>query len=133
MYLNRCFVKIKRFSRVCSMKQTIWQQIPKARLVKEFKEPLCLVLSIIVQKKRYINAIDIETISVQREKINRELFILPPKEANVDKIWLLQKCPYGLVDAPRKWYSKVKIVLTSNLKMPKSDLSLFYYFHNNEL
>ena len=91
------------------------------------------MLSIIVQKKRYINAIDIETIFVQREKINRELFILPPKEANVDKIWLLQKCPYGLVDAPRKWYSKVKIVLTSNLKMPKSDLSLFYYFHNNEL
>ena len=75
-----------------------------------------------------------ESNSQQLHVIDRELYILPPKEANTDKIWRLNKCPYGLADASRKWYIKVKGVLISlDVKMSKADPSLFYYYHNNEL
>ena len=44
------------------------------------------------------------------------------------------KCPYGLADASRKWYSKVESVLLSlNLKMSRGDLSIFYYYKDDKL
>ena len=71
---------------------------------------------------------------MQGEDIDRELFILPPKEANTCNVWRLKKCPYGLVDASRKWYNKVKSVLLSlNLKMSRGDPSIFYYYKDDKL
>ena len=32
----------------------------------------------------------------------------PPKEANTNKLWLLVKCAYGLADAPRCWYLRIR-------------------------
>ena len=55
------------------------------------------------------------------------------KEANTSNVWHLKKCLYGLVDASRKWYEKVKSALISlNLSMPKGDPSIFYY-HKNDI
>ena len=52
----------------------------------------------------------------------------------MSNVWCLKKCPYGLVDASRKWYNKVKSVLLSlNLKRLKGDPSLFYYYKNDKL
>ena len=136
---------------VCTVKESNSQQIPKARLVvKGFEEPskdeflkdsptcsketLRVVLFIGAQNKWRLNSIDIKTAFLQGENIDRELYILPPKEANTDKIWRLIKCPYGLVNASRKWYIKVKdVLISSDVKMSKADPSLFYYYHNNEL
>ena len=60
--------------------------------------------------------------------------MLPLKEANKNNVWHLKKCPYGLVDASRKWYEKVKSVLISlNLSMSKGDPSIFYYNKNDRL
>ena len=56
------------------------------------------MLSVIAQKKSKLNSIDIKTESLQGENIDRELYVLPTKEANTDKIWLLKKCTYRLVD-----------------------------------
>ena len=44
---------------------------------------------------------------------------------------MLKKCPYGLVSASRKWYNKVKSVLSLKLKMSKGDPSIFYYYKND--
>ena len=38
-------------------------------------------------------------------KIDREIFAMPPKEANTTSIWKLKKCIYGLNDALRKRYN----------------------------
>ena len=74
------------------------------------------------------------TAFLQGEEIDRELFILPTKEANKSNVWCLKKCPYGLVDASLKWYKKVKSVLLSlKSKMPKGDPSIFYYYKNDKL
>ena len=37
-----------------------------------------------------MSSIDIKTVIFQRGNIDREPYLLPPKEANTDKIWLLR-------------------------------------------
>ena len=44
-------------------------------------------------------------------KVNRskeQSTYAPPKEANTLNIWKLQKCVYGLADASRYWYLRVR-------------------------
>ena len=89
------------------MKETNDPQIPKARLVvKGFekvrkdeilkdsttysKENLLVVFSGIAQKKWKLNSLGIKAAFLQGENIDGELYVLPPKEANTDKIWLLK-------------------------------------------
>ena len=132
------------------MKNIDNKQIPKAHLVVEgFEEqasdilkdsPTCskkglrFVLALITHNEWKINPIDIKTAFLQSEETDRELFILPPKEANTSNVWCLKKCPYGLVDASRKWYNKVKSVfLLLKLKMSKGDPLIFYYYKNDKL
>ena len=72
------------------------------------KQPLRIVLSVIKRRKWNINCIDIKTAFLQGEKIQREVFLRPPKEANAHgKIWKLHKCVYGLAETSLKWYEKV--------------------------
>ena len=44
------------------------------------------MLSVVAQKKWKLNSIDIKAAFLQGENIDRELYVLPPKEANTDKI-----------------------------------------------
>ena len=133
-YNNQKLIHVKW---ICTTKETKGQQIPKTTLVvKGFEEPtkdeilrdsptcskenLYVVLSIIVQKKWKLNSIDIQTAFLQEENIDRELYLLPPKEeANTDKIWLLKKSKYELVDVSSQWYYTVK--------------QDYHYQNNNEL
>ena len=135
---------------VSSMKNIDDKQIGQARLVaKGFekltsdilkdsttcsKEGLRFVLALIVHNEWKINSIDIKGAFLQGEEIDRELFILPPKESNTSNVWCLKKCPYRLVDASRKWYNKVKsVLLLLKLKMSKDGPSVFYYYKNDKL
>ena len=134
---------------VCSMKNTDDKQIPKTHLVvKGFeeqksdilkdsstcsKEGLCFVLTLIAHNGWEINSIDIKTAFLQDEETDRDLFFIP-KRSKYAQYLVLKKCSYGLVNASRKWYNKVKSVLLSlNLKMSKGDPSLFYYYQNDKL
>ena len=95
------------------MKETNDQQIPNARLaVQRFEEPtkdeilkdfltcskenLGVVLNVIAHKKWNVNSMDIKTAFLQGENIDRDIYVLPPKEANTDKIRLLKICTYML-------------------------------------
>ena len=101
---------------VCTLKTVEENTVPKARLVaKGFEEryneqipkdsPTCsreslrTVMAITAQKKWKLNSIDIKTAFLQGEEIDREIYVLPPKEALTNKVWLLKKCIYGLGDA----------------------------------
>ena len=85
------------------MKETNDPQIPKARVVvKGFEklrkdeilkdsptyseENLRVMFSGIAQKKWKLNSLDIKAAFLQGENVDRELHVLPPKEANTDKI-----------------------------------------------
>ena len=99
------------------------------------KQSLRLILSIIAQKKWKINSIDIKTAFLQGERIQREVFLKPPKEANAPgKIWKLNKCVYGLADASLMWYERVKkTLLECGGKVSDIDPAIFYWHDKNGL
>ena len=49
-----------------------------------------------------------KTAFLQGIKIGRIIYLRPPNEANTIKVWKLQKCVYGLADAGRYWYLRVR-------------------------
>ena len=68
-----------------------------------------IALAIAVAKQWKVKAIDIKSAFLQGQAIQRDVYLKPPKEANVDKevIWKLQRCLYGLNDAARKFYDSI--------------------------
>ena len=44
---------------------------------------------------------------MQGERIERNVYLKPPEEANTDTIWRLKKTMYGLKDATQAWYRSV--------------------------
>ena len=131
---------------ICTLKETPNELIPKARLVaRGFEEkgiedvqkdsPTCsreslnIVLQILCQKDWIPNSMDIKTAFLQGEKIARDIYIKPPKEAEVvGKLWHLQKCVYGLSDASLHWYQRVKrVMLELGANISKVDPAVFYW------
>ena len=115
---------------ICTLKEKDGKVVPKARLVaRGFEElesngiqkdsPTCaceslkVVLAVMAQHGWEPKSMDIKTAFLQGHRIEREVYFKPPKEANADgKVWLLNKCVYGLNDASLNWYKRVKGVMT---------------------
>ena len=132
-----CTEKVKGGSLVC-----------KARLVaRGFEEnssnltkksPTCtkdsfrLALSIITSKHWKIHAIDIKSPFLQGMPLSREVFLKPPKEAGTNKLWKLNQAVYGLCDAGRHWYDRVKReLLNLDVKVSILDKAVFVYYKGN--
>ena len=80
------------------------------------------------------NTVDVTSAYLQGDQINRIIFLKPPKEYYIGKLWKLRKTVYGLVDAARAWYVKVKKELhTLNVQKCKLDNSLFFWYNNGHL
>ena len=55
-----------------------------------------------------INTMDISSAFLQGNVLERTVYVRPPKELQEEgTIWKLNKCLYGLSDAPREWYERV--------------------------
>ena len=55
-----------------------------------------------------VETMDITSAFLQGNNIERDVFIKPPVEANVDNhLWKMKKSVYGLNDASRAWYLRV--------------------------
>ena len=93
------------------------------------KEAVRLVLAMIVANNWKIFSLDIKAAFLQGKSIERELYVWPPKEFREDKVlWKLKKVVYGLTDASRSWYLRVREVLTSlGMKMCTVENAAFYY------
>ena len=124
--------------------------IPKARLVaRGFEEEneniikesptssrdaLRILTAITAQRSWKLSTIDIKTAFLRGEKIERDIYLVPPKEANTDKVWKLRKCVYGLSDASLKWYNRVKMFMVKEgLKVSIADPAVFYKYNNGSL
>ena len=78
------------------------------------KESLRLLFVLCGSFSWKLHSIDISSAFLQGEKLERELYLKPPRDAcSSNFVWLLKRCIYGLNDAPRSWYNKVKEVLIS--------------------
>ena len=99
------------------------------------KESFKAVLAIAASKKWTCNSIDIKTAFLQGANIERNVYLRPPREADSKgHLWHLQKCVYGLNDASRYWYMRVRQELFKlNMSPSKYDKAIFYWFHQGEL
>ena len=81
------------------------------------------------------HSLDMKTVFLQGNQIDRDIFIKPPKEANVQGSMLkLNKVIYGLADTSCAWYLRVKDVLPElGLQMSAYDEALFCYNKNSQL
>ena len=73
------------------------------------KESLALLLSLLALKKWQCQAIDIKTAFLQGNRLERDVYLKPPKEyENGNNLWKLKKAVYGLNEASRAWYNRVE-------------------------
>ena len=93
------------------------------------KESLRLVLAILSCNDWPLFSLDIKTAFLQGNEIDRDLYLRPPSEfAEPGYIWKLRKCVYGLVDASRAWYLRVREALLSlHVRASCFDQALFMY------
>ena len=93
-----------------------------------------ILLCIVASKSWTLNSLDIKSAFLQGEEIDRIVYIEPPPEANTNKLWQLRKCVYGLSDAPRRWYVKLRNELVKlGVAVSEYDSSLFYFRKGSEL
>ena len=97
-------------------------------------ESVRLVMAIAATKGWELNSADFKTAFLQGNEICRDVFIRPPKEAGTDKLWKLNKTVYGLNDASRSWYLKLReTILTLGCLPSLLDNGLFYLILNGNL
>ena len=61
-----------------------------------------------------VQSLDFTSAFLQGEEIDRKIYLKPPRDVcPKSEVWSLRKCLYGLNDAPRSWYIKVRDALIS--------------------
>ena len=72
------------------------------------KEAVRLLFSIASSKSWKCHTVDVKSAYLQGDEIEREVYLVPPPEFNNGCLWKLNKTVYGLCDAARAWYTRVK-------------------------
>ena len=132
---------------VITSKEKEGKRVCKARLVaRGFEErdegmskdaPTCasetlrLCLAVMLHKGWDVKTLDVKTAYLQGYQMKREVFIKPPKEAQSKKLWRLKKTIYGLKDAARAWYERVRGVV-EELGGKRSSMEPTLFFWKNE-
>ena len=92
------------------------------------KESVRFCLTIAATEKWKIESLDVKTAFLQSNKLERKILIRPPKEAQTNKLWQLNKPAYGLGDASRLWYLTVRDKLIKmGSKVSIHDQGLFHF------
>ena len=96
------------------------------------KESFKLLMALAANQNFKVVSMDIRAAFLQAKKLDREVFVRPPDDIKKEgKIWKLLKPLYGLDDASRKFYLKVKETLQElGLKTLPGD-DVFYYENKN--
>ena len=100
------------------------------------KESLRVALGVMSANGWKCKYMDIKTAFLQRKRLDRPIYLLPPKEANVPTgyIWKLSKCVYGLTDASQSWYLTLREELVKLGVTPsKYDQAIFTWHFKNKL
>ena len=98
------------------------------------KESVRLVLGFASSKQWKPNTIDVKSAYLQGNEISREVYLKPPPEFDNGKLWKLHKTVYGLKDAARQWYLRVKTeLLRMGVKVSSLDAGMFYWRNAGEV
>ena len=82
-----------------------------------------------------IQSLDISAAFLQGDPLVRDVFLKMPSDVcNDSKLWKLKRCIYGLNDAPRAWYERVKKEFAIlGAVMSVYDPALFFWYNGDEL
>ena len=99
------------------------------------KTSLRIQFTLAAQNDWVLHSADVTAAFLQAQKLNREILVKPPKQADMEgKLWYLLKPMYGLGDASRLWYLTIKDhLLEAGCKMLDTDQAVFYYHHEDKL
>ena len=98
------------------------------------REAIRLLVTIASAMHWDCHAIDVKSAYVQGDTIQRNIYLKPPKEYDDGKLWKLNKTVYGLCDAARAWYLRVKNELKDlSVEMCRLDNSLFAWKRKGKL
>ena len=126
------------------------ENVTKARLVaRGFEEnSLCLrkdspacaretvrvALAVASSKGWVCHSLDVKAAFLQGDPIERNVFLRPPNEISNGNLWKLNKTVYGLCDAARAWYLRVKGELCKLGMTPSPyDSAIFSWNTDNQL
>ena len=93
------------------------------------KESIRIMLVIGASKKWKCKSLDIRAAFLQGNMLEREVFLKPPSEFRKKGIiWRLKRCVYGLNQASRMWYLKVREeMIKLGAESPKVDPAYFIW------
>ena len=101
------------------------------------RDSLKTFLVLAANEKFDLASVDITGAFLQGEKIEREVFLRPPPDIRKQKpgiIWKLNKSLYGLNDASRNFYFRVRPLLTeAGFQTSGQDEAYFYKYEKGEL
>lgn len=98
------------------------------------KSSMRIFLSFAASNKWTVKTTDIKSAFLQSNKLDRDVYLTPPKEAEVDQdnVWKLKRCLYGLSDAARQFYcSVVECLAKLGCKQSSLDPTLFSKYNNS--
>ncbi|KAK4327171.1 hypothetical protein Pmani_002341 [Petrolisthes manimaculis] len=72
------------------------------------KEAVHLALSVAATCGWVCHSLDVKAAYLQGYQIDRDVYLRPPPEFNDGSLWKLKKTVYGLCDAARHWYLRVR-------------------------
>ena len=77
---------------------------------------------------------DVKSAFLQGMPLSRTVYLKPPHEARTSDLWMLKQAVYGLSDASRHWYDKIKDkLLQQGVTVSKLDPAVFFYFYDSVL
>ena len=98
------------------------------------REGIINTVATIALHKWQLHSFDIKAAFLQGKQIQRNVFLLPLKEVNINNLWHLKKCIYRLADTSRYCYLRVKEELTKlNGHISPAYQGIFIWHHNNQL
>ena len=108
------------------------EEKPQSDSPTAMRESIKIFLAVAANEELEIEAIDIKAAFLQSKVLDREVFVEPPKDLKQENtIWKLKKPLYGLDDASRKFWIRIKEILEGiQMKTIPGD-EAFYYRHGN--
>ena len=98
------------------------------------REAIRILILIASSKGWGCHTVDVKAAYLQGDAIERKIYLRPPPEFDNGYLWKLKKTVYGLCDAARAWYFKVKDELSSlSVQMCDLDNSLFFWYNKGNL
>ena len=98
------------------------------------KEAIRLALTLTSAMGWTCHSLDVKAAYLQGNEISREVYLRPPPEFADGRLWKLRKTVYGLCDAARHWYLRVKDQLSDlGAQVCSLDPALFSWRWNGRI